>query len=126
VKKAFLFFITVFALCIVDIGAQENIYSIDDVLNTLNSDFEKYPWAHLYYNRKIHDNGRPYVKFLSQAYENGEVVNVEIRKGGWRYEVKINFISEKQIYAKRTYDIKMAIYQMISEVLPDMKQDDGV
>jgi hypothetical protein len=122
----FLLTVTAFTLCAVNISAQENNYSAQDIVNMLNSNFEKYPWAHLYYSRKIPDNGRPSTKFASQAYEGGEVVTAEITKGGWRYELKINFTNEKQIYAKRGYDVKMALYQSIGDLLPEKKEpEDG-
>jgi hypothetical protein len=122
----FLLTVTAFTLCAVNISAQEDNYSDQDIVNILNSNFEKYPWAHLYYSRKIPDNGRPFIKFARQAYETGEVVTAEITKGGWRYELKINFTNEKQTYAKRGYDVKMALYQSLGELLPEKKEpEDG-
>ncbi|MDR1256490.1 MAG: hypothetical protein LBJ86_01940, partial [Spirochaetaceae bacterium] len=84
----------------------------------LENDFERYPWAHIYYNRKIHDGSPESVKVMRQTYTDGEVVTMRITKDGWRYELKLNFAAEKQTFAKRSYDIKNAVYQAINELLP--------
>jgi hypothetical protein len=126
-KKFFYSFLTltVLALCAADINAQENQYTVEAIVDILNEDFEKYPWAHIYYSRKIQDQGGPLTKFVRSAYENGEIVTAEIRKGGWRYEIKLNFITAKQVYAKRSHDIKLALYSTISDLLPQTEQTDG-
>jgi hypothetical protein len=119
--------LTILALCVININAQEqeNEYSVENILDILNEDFENYPWAHIYYSRKIQDDGEARTKFVRRAYDEGEIVTIEIRMDGWRYEVKINFAKEKQAYAKRSYDIKMAVYQVITGLFPQTEQDGG-
>jgi hypothetical protein len=116
-KKSPAFF-ALFILCAASLWAQEQAYTLQDAVLLLETDFEKYPWAHIYYSRKIHDGSPESVKVMRQTYEQGEVVTMRITKGGWRYELKLNFAVEKQAYAKRSYDIKYAIYQAINEILP--------
>jgi hypothetical protein len=118
--KSSLAFFTIFLLCVctASVRAQEQVYTLQDAVLLLENDFEKYPWAHLYYNRKIHDGGPESVKVMRQTYEQGEVIAMRITKSGWRYEVKLNFTSEKQAFAKRSYDIRYAVYQSINEILP--------
>ncbi|MDR0663563.1 MAG: hypothetical protein LBF80_05745 [Spirochaetaceae bacterium] len=110
--------LTVFALCAVDISAEENEYTAEEIVAMLDKNFATYPWAHIFYNRKIPDQGGPRTRLSGGAYGQGEVVTVEIRKDGWRYEIKINFSNERQAYAKRSYDVKKAIYHSITELLP--------
>jgi hypothetical protein len=105
-------------LCAVCAWPQNQDYTLQDAVLLLENNFEKYPWAHIYYNRKIHDNSKESVKVMRQTYEQGEVVTMRITKGGWRYELKLNFTTEKQTFARRSYDIKHAVYQSINELLP--------
>jgi hypothetical protein len=118
--------LTIFALYAVNISAQEQEkeYSIENILDILDEDFENYPWAHIYYSRKIPDQSMERIRFVRRVYGQGEIVTIQIRKRGWRYEVKINFAKEKQVYAKRSYDIKMTVYHIITDLFP--KEQSGI
>jgi hypothetical protein len=115
-KKSVVF--ALFILCAAYALPQEQTYTLQDAVRLLESDFEKYPWAHIYYNRKIHDSRAELVKVIRQTYEQGEIVTMRITKGGWRYELKLNFSTEKQVFVKRSYDVREAVYQSINEILP--------
>jgi hypothetical protein len=117
-KKYTVLFVVLF-LCGLNGWSQEQNYTVEDAVRLLESDFSKYPWVHLYYNRKIHDSSSAVTKVVRQIYENGEIVTMRITRGGWRYELKLNFASEKQAFAKRAYDVKTAVYQAINEILPE-------
>jgi hypothetical protein len=108
-----------FFICGLTVWPQEQKYTVEEAVRLLESDFAKYPWVHLYYSRKIHDASAAATKVMRQTYENGEIVTMNITRGGWRYEVKLNFASEKQAFAKRAHDVKTAVYQSINEILPE-------
>jgi hypothetical protein len=111
-------FFALLILCAASVWAQEQTWTLQDAVLMLENDFERYSWAHIYYNRKIHDGSPESVRVMRQTYEQGEVVTMRITKGGWRYELKLNFATEKQTFARRSYDIKHAVYQAINELLP--------
>jgi hypothetical protein len=116
-KKIPILLLISFMLCAVDAGAQELNYTVDETIQLLESDFSRYAWVHIYYNRKIHDDSGPLTKVARQVYEDGEIVTLQIVQGGWRYEVKLNFISEKQIFAKRAYDAKKLVFHSMDDLI---------
>jgi hypothetical protein len=103
-------------LCAVGAGAQELNYTADEAIQLLENDFSKYAWAHVYYNRKIHDDSNSSTKVARQVYDNGEIVTLQIVQGGWRYEIKLNFINEKQVFAKRSYDVKKTVFHSLDDM----------
>jgi hypothetical protein len=113
-------------VCVLGLYAQdtENAlqYTVDDTVQLLENDFEKYPYAELFYNKKSQDVRAPFTKVQRQVYQDGdiagELVTFDIVKGGWRYEVKIDFTTNKHVHSKRSYDVKKAVYQSINEMLP--------
>ncbi|MDR2659279.1 MAG: hypothetical protein LBC27_04740 [Spirochaetaceae bacterium] len=121
-KKISVFSIVAVMLCAIYANAQELNYTAEEAVQLLESDFSKYAWVHLYYNRKIHDNSSPSTKVARQVYEDGEIVTMQIIYGGWRYEIKLNFIHEKQIFAKRSYDVRKAVYHSIDDMLSQLKK----
>jgi hypothetical protein len=116
-KKIPVFLLVSFMLCAIYASAQELNYTADEAVQLLESDFSKYAWVHIYYNRKIHDAGAPLTKVSRQVYEDGEIVTMQIVQGGWRYEVKLNFITEKQIFAKRSYDAKKLVFHSMDDIV---------
>jgi hypothetical protein len=98
---------------------QESDYTIDDALQILENDFSKYGWAHIYYSRKIHDetNSLTKVKIVRQVYESGEIITMQIYHNNWRYEIKLNFITDKQVYARRSYDVKQVVYHTLDDLI---------
>ncbi|MDR2659024.1 MAG: hypothetical protein LBC27_03425, partial [Spirochaetaceae bacterium] len=71
--KISVFSIVVVMLCAIYANAQELNYTPDEAVQLLESDFSKYAWVHLYYNRKIHDDSSPSTKVARQIYEDGEI-----------------------------------------------------
>jgi hypothetical protein len=116
-KKITVFLLVSFMLCAIDAGAQELNYTTDEAVQLLENDFAKYAWVHIYYNRKIHDAGAPLTRVARQVYEGGEIVTMQIVQGGWRYEVKLNFITEKQIFSKRSYDAKKLVFHSMDDII---------
>jgi hypothetical protein len=105
-------------LAAVNVQAQEDNYTVENVFTLLESNFSNYPWAHIYYNRKIPDSGRYYIKLGRYLYDGGEVVLLNMVRNGWRYEVKVNFAGQKEVFAKRSKDIKNSLYTSIADLLP--------
>ncbi|MDR0409607.1 MAG: hypothetical protein LBH18_04335 [Spirochaetaceae bacterium] len=124
-KKISVYLTLFFALCAVDVSAQELNYTVDEAVQLLENNFSKYPWAHLYYNRKIHDDSSSSTKVARQAYDDGEIVTMIITYGGWRYEVKINFITEKQIFSKRSYDIQKVVLHSMDDLISRLPRNNN-
>jgi hypothetical protein len=106
-------------LSAVNVQAQEHNYTLENVFSLLENNFSKYPWAHIYYSRKTPDSGRYYVKIWRRPYDNGEVVLVNMVRNGWRYEIKVNFTGRKEVFAKRSHDIRNSLYTSIADLLPN-------
>ncbi|MDR2803830.1 MAG: hypothetical protein LBB22_06040 [Treponema sp.] len=117
-KFAFLGTILVVLLA-TTVWSQESDYTIEDALQILESDFSKYGWAHIYYSRKIHDESRisTKVKIVRQIYDSGEIITMQIFYENWRYEIKLNFITDKQVYARRSYDVKQIVFHTLDDLV---------
>ncbi|MDR2602125.1 MAG: hypothetical protein LBC53_06710 [Spirochaetaceae bacterium] len=97
---------------------------LDDAFKALDENFKKYPFAHLISLNKYEDDRsprNPIKQFQRMPYDSemldedgeplkGEVLYLTVIKGGFRYELKVDFLPFKE---KKAADIKTARSQIL-------------
>ncbi|MDR2481949.1 MAG: hypothetical protein LBD07_06675 [Spirochaetaceae bacterium] len=110
----------------------QNNPTIDDVFKVLDGNFDKFSWVHVLLAEKTDDNRPTFVKMNRLPYDvvvvedtgeekslQGEVIYIEIRKSGFRYNLKLDFSPKKEKGAERATTVKNRLYgKLLAEILP--------
>ncbi|MDR2510228.1 MAG: hypothetical protein LBC77_06250 [Spirochaetaceae bacterium] len=117
------FFVFACTVSVFSQAQRQESLTTDDVYKALDQNFENYAWVHLLLADKSEDKRAPRVKMNRLSYDinvidengmektgKGEVVYVEIIKGGYRYDIKLDFSPKKEKGAERSATVKGRIY----------------
>jgi hypothetical protein len=124
--------ISFLCLIIFAVGApvfsQKKAATLDEVWTTLNTNFDKYPFVHQINVQQYDDNRPAKADITSLSYSKGDtfdgkpisgnIVYIVIIQSGYRYEMKFDFVSEKEKGAKLSTSVKNSIWKFLTALNP--------
>jgi hypothetical protein len=112
--------------------AQKKTASLDDVWALFNTNFTKFPYVHQIQAENTDDNRTAKIEITTLPYtkgENfdgtpilGEMVYIMIRQGGFRYDMKFDFVSEKEKGARGSLGVKNSVWKFLSSLHPPLEK----
>ncbi|GMO52203.1 MAG: hypothetical protein Ta2G_10100 [Termitinemataceae bacterium] len=95
---------------------------LDDVLKSLDANCKKYQWGHITKNVQTMDDRKEKCDLQILTYDGGIIWILSVIKKGNRYDVRVEFVKEKEPNAIRAADILGSVRNNIQNIIPEAEK----